>query len=426
MRPFLSVDAVASKFELYLMTSTYLQRVRARTQRLNHALRGDYWFPHVPLALLLGFAGYWMLRASFGTHWTEYLRFLAEGKFRLELKRLPSLVIGAGMMTMALGLLWRSRLAWLMSVLLAATAVVNTVFTGHADVKMLLAYFAFVLASLLLTWRSFDRSSIAASTLFALSAVTMLIMYATFGAYYLGAQFKPRIADLVTAFYYAMVTMSTVGYGDIVPSTPQARLFALSVIVLGVAVFATSLTAVVGPLVARSLQGIVNHKGRRMRRENHFVVIGNTPLAINTWRELAKRGRPVTRILRETPEQGDNKDVDVVVGDPSMIEVLREAGAHHAEAVLAMLGDDSENAFAVLAVKELGGTAKTVAAVNDARHLSRVKLVQPDVVIAPQVLGGELAAMLLSGEQVTPEWVVERVFQQVSPTAVKPATEKPS
>ncbi|HUW11424.1 MAG TPA: potassium transporter, partial [Anaerolineae bacterium] len=63
---------------------------------------------------------------------------------------------------------------------------------------------------------------------------------------------------------------------------------------------------------------------------------------------------------------------------------------------------------------------------NDARHLGRVKLVQPDVVIAPQVLGGELAAMLLSGEQVTPEWVVERVFQQVNPSAVKPVTEKPS
>ena len=194
-------------------------------------------------------------------------------------------------------------------------------------------------------------------------------------------------------------------------------MFALSVIVLGVAVFATSLTAVIGPVVGRSLQRIVNRKGSRMKRENHFVVIGNTPLAINTWRELAKRGRPVTRILRETPEEGENKDVDVVVGDPSMTETLREAGAHHAEAVLAMLADDSENAFAVLAVKELGGPAKTVAAVNDARHLSRVKLVQPDVVIAPQVLGGELAAMLLSGEQVTPEFVMQRVFQQVNPTA---------
>ena len=408
------------------MTSTFLQRVRARTQRLHHGLGGHYWFPHVPLALLLGLGGLWLLRTSFGTHWLEYIQALAEQKVSLKLSRLPALLIGGGMFTMSLGLLWRSRLAWVMAVLLAATAVVNTVFTGHGHEHLLLAYFSFVLALLLLTWRSFDRTSIAAGTLFALTAVAMLLMYATFGSYYLGTQFRPRIVDLISALYYAMVTMSTVGYGDIVPVTPEARMFSLSVIILGVAVFATSLTAVIGPVVGRSLQGIVNRKGSRMKRENHFVVIGNTPLAINTWRELAKRGRPVTRILRETPEEGENKDVDVVVGDPSMTETLREAGAHHAEAVLAMLADDSENAFAVLAVKELGGSAKTVAAVNDARHLGRVKLVQPDVVIAPQVLGGELAAMLLSGEQVTPEWVVERVFQQVNPAAVTPEAEKPS
>ena len=66
-----------------------------------------------------------------------------------------------------------------------------------------------------------------------------------------------------------------------------------------------------------------------------------------------------------------------------------------------------------------------MAAVNDARHLGRVKLVQPDVVIAPQVFGGELAAMLLSGEQVTPEFVMQRVFQQVSPAAAKPGDKKP-
>ena len=45
-----------------------------------------------------------------------------------------------------------------------------------------------------------------------------------------------------------------------------------------------------------------NRKGTSMKRENHFVVIGNTPLAVNTWRELARRGRPVTRVLREKPE----------------------------------------------------------------------------------------------------------------------------
>ena len=50
------------------MTSTFMKRVHARSQRLNHALRGHYWFPHVPLSLLLGLAGYWLLRASFGSH----------------------------------------------------------------------------------------------------------------------------------------------------------------------------------------------------------------------------------------------------------------------------------------------------------------------------------------------------------------------
>ncbi|MGH8749992.1 MAG: NAD-binding protein, partial [Burkholderiales bacterium] len=141
---------------------------------------------------------------------------------------------------------------------------------------------------------------------------------------------------------------------------------------------------------------------------------GNGALAINTARELIRRGHPVTRLLRKAPDDIDIRDseIDMVVGDPSNIDVLQEAGAQHAEAVLAMMLDDSENAFVILAVKELGGGARTVAAVNDAANLSRIKLARPDVVISPQVLGGELIAMLLSGEEVTPDFVMKHVFQR--------------
>ncbi|HEX3987599.1 MAG TPA: voltage-gated potassium channel protein [Acidobacteriaceae bacterium] len=395
------------------MTLAWLQRLRVRFQRLHHALGGGLWFPHVPLALLLIGGGLWTLHARFGWDWQPYFESLIRGDFHVNLKLLPTVLIGGGMEMMGIALLWRSRLAWVVAVLLAVVAAINTALTGHTHVHVLLVYFSLVVVLLLAAWRSFDRSSLAASTLFAITSVIMLLLYATFGSYYLGREFRPAIHDLVTALYYAMVTMSTVGYGDIVPVTPEARLFTLSVIVLGVAIFATSLTAVIAPLVSQSLQRIISRKGTHMKRENHFVVIGNTPLAVNTWRELARRGRPVTRVLREKPEEGQVKeDVDLVVGDPSMTDTLKEAGADKAEAVLAMMADDSENAFCVLAVRELGSGTRTVAAVNDARHLSRVKLVQPDVVIAPQVLGGELTAMLLSGEQVTPEFVMERVFQQ--------------
>src|SRR5699024_7239547 len=143
---------------------------------------------------------------------------------------------------MALGLLLRSRLAWVMALLLAALAAISMFFGAHANGHLLFAYLILMLALLMLAWRQFDHSSIAASTLFALTSLMMVLLYATFGAYYLGEDFKPHITDLVTALYFSMVTLSTVGYGDISPQTTESKLFAVSIIVLGLTVFATSLT----------------------------------------------------------------------------------------------------------------------------------------------------------------------------------------
>lgn len=398
-----------------MMKWSLLQRVRIVLRRVHGAVRGEAWFPHVPLALLMAAGAVGLLRSDLGAQWGVLAANLLRGQINVAPAVLPPLLIGVGMLIMAVGLLLRSRLAWVMALLLAATAAVSMFFGVHGNGQLLLAYFIIMLALLLLSWRQFDHSSVAASTLFALTSVVMLLMYATFGAYYLGQSFDPKIGDLVTALYFAMVTMSTVGYGDVTPQTPEAMLFTVSVIILGVAVFATSLTAVIAPMVSRSLARIVQHKGSGMKRENHFVVIGLSPLANNTWRELTKRGQAVTRIVRniERVETAELGEADVVTGDPSSVAVLREAGADKATAILAMHDDDSENAFAILAARELGGHARTVAAVNNAEHMERIRLVQPNVVIAPQILGGELAAMLLCGEKITSDHVMRHVFQQL-------------
>ncbi|MEO7068457.1 MAG: NAD-binding protein [Rhodanobacter sp.] len=406
------------------MRTPQFEKWRTLLHRVQQKLYLRYWFPHVPLAVLMVLGGVWLLQADLGSGWQDYLTQIMTGSLNMPPRMLPPILIGSGMLTMALALLWRSRIAWTMALLLVLTAAASTFFAGHQSGYALLIYFLVVLGALLFSYRHFDRSSVAASTLFAFTSVAMLLMYATFGAYYLGAEYRPAITDLVTALYYSMVTMSTVGYGDIVPLTAESKLFTVSIIVLGVAVFATSLTAVIAPMVSSSLQRIVSHKGKHMKREKHFVVIGNTALAVNTWRELARRGRPVTRVLRRLPDDENLEGVDVVVGDPGTVDVLRAAGVDRAEAVLAMMDDDSENAFAILAARELGGNARTVAALNDARHRNRIKLAQPDVVIAPQLLGGELLAMVLTGEEVTSDFIMQNVFQDLS-IAPKSAPDKP-
>ncbi|HEX6019582.1 MAG TPA: NAD-binding protein [Burkholderiaceae bacterium] len=389
-------------------------RARSLLRRWYAAVHGRHWFPHVPLALAMAVAGLLLLQLDFGQRWLLYADALVRGRFDLPSGLLPPLLIGGGMLVMACGLLLRSRLAWTMALLLMLTGVASLTSRPHPGSHLLLAYFVLVLLALFVAWRQFDRSSVAASTLFAVTSMAMLLMYATFGAYYLGQEFKPPIGDLVTALYYALVTMSTVGYGDITPQTTESKLFAISIIILGVAVFATSLTAVIAPMVGTSLRRIINRKGARMKRERHYVVIGNGSLAVNTARELARRGHPVTRLLRRPADDADPRadEIDTVIGDPSNSQVLTEAGVHRAEAVVAMMVDDSENAFVILAVKALGGSARTVAAVNDAANLGRVKLAQPDVLISPQVLGGELVAMFLSGEEVTTDFFMKHVFQR--------------
>lgn len=55
--------------ESYRQTLTSrAQRLRIRLQRFHKLLGGRYWYPHVPLAVGLILAGYWVLCASFGTH----------------------------------------------------------------------------------------------------------------------------------------------------------------------------------------------------------------------------------------------------------------------------------------------------------------------------------------------------------------------
>lgn len=381
-----------------------VSRVRRAAVLAGRVARVRYWFPHIPLALALAWAGFLLLWIVLASQRAVLLSDFPKHIADLQPSSMPLVLIGVAMLIMSVGLVFRSRFAWIIAIVLTACFVLSAalhLYTHHAG---FIYYDAFLLLALLLSYRWFGQSSIAAGTLFAVASALLLLIYAVFGSLYLGEQFSPQIKDPVTAFYYSIVTMSTVGYGDIVPKEPEARLFTASVIILGLAVFATSLTAIAAPLITR----LTTPKEKRVKHSGHFIVIGNTPLAYNTYRELKKRGNEVVFIALKEPESGNVDPADLIIGDANALETLRKADADQAQAVLAMRPDDSDNAFIVLAVRELKGRAKTIVAISDSKHMERIKLVQPDMVIAPEVLGGELLVMMLSGEHITGELVMQR------------------
>lgn len=334
------------------------------------------------------------------------------------LLEIPRLVLGVGLQIIAIGLILKARIAWAFSLVLLI-GIGTFAILGEGGRAGLGIYTLVLVVALIAYWRRFDRASVTAGSLFALVSIVSLLIYAVFGTLYLGEEFNPPIKDAATALYFSIVSMSTVGYGDITPHSNVARLFTASIIILGITVFATSVSAIAGPVIGGNLKRLVKGRFSNAMRKNHIIIAGATPLALSVYDGLRRRGDEVTVIVPAGAPQEYPAATDLIEGDPSSVEVLRSAGVARARYVLALREDDAENAFIVLAAKEATGEqgAKTVALVNTSKHLEKIRRVQPDLVFSVQLLGAELLTRTINGEPLDSQSITDLFFAKAAPQA---------
>lgn len=380
--------------------------------------------PNWCLAVLVALDGYAFMHPVLReVRAREYSFWLALDNWRdlmqvVGLLEIPRLVLGVGLQVIALGLILKARIAWAFSLVLLI-GVGTFAILGESGRIGLGVYTLVLVIALIAYWRRFDRASVTAGSLFALVSMLSLLIYAVFGTLYLGEEFKPPIEDAATALYFSIVSMSTVGYGDITPHSNAARLFTASIIILGITVFATSISAIAGPVIGGNLKRLVKGRFSIAMRKNHIIIAGATPLAMSVYDGLRRRGDEVTVIVPPGLPQEYPAATDLIEGDPSSVEVLRSAGVARARYVLALREDDAENAFIVLAAKEASGEqgAKTVALVNTSKHLEKIRRVQPDLVFSVQLLGAELLARTITGEPLDSQSITDLFFANATPHA---------
>jgi voltage-gated potassium channel len=404
---------------------TDVDGLRARWRQRSHRLHRwldrrvalDRWYPHVPIALATAPLGVLMVvdasERMFGVR--PHLVRLAEiAQHATVLRHTPIVeaAVGISLVTISLGLLARSRLAWLWSVVATGIGLSMRIPPRGSDLSFVV-YFALLLAVLIVYRSRFRSRNVAASGVFASAVVLSFLLWATLGTLRLGAQFRPPIDTLTDAFYFTFVAISSVGFGDITPQTPEARLFVVAMIFAGLVVAATTFSTILVPLIGNRMREIAGGEVE-MDRSNHYVIVGRSALARNAATELASRGQRVTLVLEEAPTEDFYKKWDVVVGDPTDLSVLRDAGAERARGVLALSVDDATNGFVVLGVNEIDPTITTVVTLNDPKNEFRLKRTQPSLTLSLQALGGELLAMALTGEHVDVEMLRKALQLQTS------------
>jgi len=300
------------------------------------------------------------------------------------------------MLGSALGLRRRLRAAWYSTVvLLPLTAVQGLVQTSVYSLP-LVALSLLSLPSVLLSRRYFDREvSLSTAQRAAAAALASVLAYGTVGTYALRDQFRD-VGTLTDAFYFTLVTASTVGYGDItpIPDSELATLFAMSVLVAGTASFAATLGTLLGPLIEARLARALGRMTQTQLDllEDHVLVLGYGELTDPILDEFIESAIPVVVLTEDGDRAAElgQRDVNVLTDDPSDEDALERAGLADARAVVVATEDDAEDALSVLTARQLRPDVRIVAAATDRENVHKLRRAGADTVISPTVIGGHM------------------------------------
>ena len=237
--------------------------------------------------------------------------------------------------------------------------------------------------------------------LFYVLAIAVVLAYGTLGTYMLGqgSNFNVKITSLNQAMYFTIVTISTVGYGDITPVTGIARDFVMVLIISGLSIFLSAVTVLSGEFLSARVEKLYSGLGASDRKKfsNHIILIGydSTNELISHRLKAQKRNFVIITGDKPTAEALRKKGYPAYVEDYTSKAGLERFNLEKAADIVIDLRDNSKTIYVVLVVKKLakGARVSVIAPSPEAEgHLSDLEvtnIINP-VTIAADMLTKEL------------------------------------
>lgn len=230
--------------------------------------------------------------------------------------------------------------------------------------------------------------------LFAICVLLLLIGIGTEGFMYLEG------LSQLDAFYLTVVTLTTVGYGDIAIHTDYGKLFAAGLIISGIGITLYVVSKIMqsvlegGLIKAFDIAWVI---GNVAKMKKHRIICGGGRTGSVIAEEFKKAGLDFV-VIEHDPEVANElrkKNLTVVEGDATREETLKKAGVERASGLVATLPSDSDNLFLCFTAKELNKNIEIVTRASSEEAAKRLHSIGAKKAIIVEEIGGKMLARCL-------------------------------
>ncbi len=234
--------------------------------------------------------------------------------------------------------------------------------------------------------------------------ILLVFVYGTVGYYFLTG------SDWLNCLYMTVITLSTVGYGELIQgmsARPEVRIFTIILILAGVGLLLYAFSTITAFLVEGELTDIIrrNKMNRKISKlKNHFIVCGAGSTGQHVIRELIDTNREFVVIEKNEQRLGNIEDFEKILyikGDATDDEILKKAGIEKARGLISVLSSDKDNLFVTISSRQLNPDIRIVSRGIETGVEKKLCKAGADDVVYPNQIGG----MRIASEMIRPNVV---------------------
>jgi voltage-gated potassium channel len=230
---------------------------------------------------------------------------------------------------------------------------------------------------------------------YALMALAAAILFGTVGFHFVEGW------SLADSLYVTVQTLTTVGYGDLPPHSGRGRLFAVLVMLIGAGGVALALSTIVQSVVQSELISTFGQRrlSKKMSKlKDHYIICGSGRVGSHLIRDLLAANESFVVIENDQQRAAEfsQRDVNVLVGDATLEDSLRNVGVEHARGLAACLPNDADNVYVVLTARDLNPNLRIVARAAEEQAEAKLLRAGANHVVAPTIIGGHRMAVALT------------------------------